>query len=152
MPKRDLINTVGGLPIFSEKYFTDNKVDFEASTLTPALGSGPYILDKVDVGKQIIYKKIQTIGVMISQLIKVDITSINLELNTSQIIIRRSKVLKLVHILSEMKHPQKYGLQVMIFLHWKRIGLRKRHFQMEIYLRAIICPQFETRKISRYKG
>ena len=57
VPKRDLINTVGGLPIFSEKYFTDNEVDFEASTLTPALGSGPYILDKVDVGKQIIYKK-----------------------------------------------------------------------------------------------
>ena len=57
VPKRDLINTVGGLPIFSEKYFTDNKVDFEASTLTPALGSGPYILEKVDVGKQIIYKK-----------------------------------------------------------------------------------------------
>ena len=57
VPKRDLINTVGGLPIFSEKYFTDNKVDFEASTLTPALGSGPYLLDKVDVGKQIIYKK-----------------------------------------------------------------------------------------------
>ena len=57
VPKRDLINTVGGLPIFSEKYFVDNKVDFEASTLTPALGSGPYILDKVDVGKQIIYKK-----------------------------------------------------------------------------------------------
>ena len=57
VPKRDLINTVGGLPIFSEKYFTDNKVDFEVSTLIPALGSGPYILDKVDVGKQIIYKK-----------------------------------------------------------------------------------------------
>ena len=57
VPKRDLINTVGGLPIFSKKYFTDNKVDFEASTLTPALGSGPYILDKVDVGKQIVYKK-----------------------------------------------------------------------------------------------
>ena len=57
VPKRDLINTVGGLPIFSEKYFVDNKVDFELSTLTPALGSGPYILDKVDVGKQIIYKK-----------------------------------------------------------------------------------------------
>ena len=45
VPKRDLINTVGGLPIFSEKYFVDNKVDFESSTLTPALGSGPYILD-----------------------------------------------------------------------------------------------------------
>ena len=57
VPKRDLINTVGGLPIFSEKYFVDNNVDFESSTLTPALGSGPYILDKVDVGKQIIYKK-----------------------------------------------------------------------------------------------
>ena len=57
VPKRDLINTVGGLPIFSQKYFADNNVDFEASTLTPAVGSGPYILEKVDVGKQIIYKK-----------------------------------------------------------------------------------------------
>ena len=57
VPKRDLINTVGGLPIFSQKYFVDNNVDFEASTLTPAVGSGPYILEKVDVGKQIIYKK-----------------------------------------------------------------------------------------------
>ena len=57
VPKRDLINTVGGLPIFSQKYFIDNDVDFEASTLTPAVGSGPYILDKVDVGKQIVYKK-----------------------------------------------------------------------------------------------
>ena len=57
VPKRDLINTVGGLPIFSQKYFVDNNVDFEASSLTPAVGSGPYILEKVDVGKQIIYKK-----------------------------------------------------------------------------------------------
>ena len=57
VPKRDLINTVGGLPIFSQKYFVNNNVDFEASTLTPAVGSGPYILEKVDVGKQIIYKK-----------------------------------------------------------------------------------------------
>ena len=109
-------------------------------------------MDKVDVGKQIIYKKIQTIGVMISQLIKVDITSINLELNTSQIIIRRSKVLKLVHILSGMKHPQKYGLQVMIFLHWKRIGLKNDTSRWKFIFGAIICPQFETRKISRYKG
>ena len=57
VPKRDLINTVGGLPIFSQNYFIDKDVDFEASTLTPAVGSGPYILDKVDVGKQIVYKK-----------------------------------------------------------------------------------------------
>ena len=118
VPKRDLINTVGGLPIFSEKYFTDNKVDFEASTLTPALGSGPYILDKVDVGKQIIYKKNATYWVMISQLIRVDTTSINSESGILQTIIRRSKVLKaLVHILLGMKHLQKYGLLVMISRH-----------------------------------
>ncbi len=59
VPKRDLINTVGGLPIFSKDYYLDNKIDFEASTLTPSVGSGPYVLETVDVGKQIVYKRNQ---------------------------------------------------------------------------------------------
>jgi microcin C transport system substrate-binding protein len=57
VPKRDLINTVGGLPIFSKNYYVDNEIDFEASTLNPAIGSGPYVLEIVDVGKQIVYKR-----------------------------------------------------------------------------------------------
>ena len=56
VPKRDLIAMVGGLPIFSKKYFTENSIDFEESSITPSIGSGPYVLEKIDVGKQIIYK------------------------------------------------------------------------------------------------
>ena len=57
VPTRDLPQMVGGLPIFSKKYYLDTGADFEASSLTPAIGSGPYVLDSIDVGQQIIYKR-----------------------------------------------------------------------------------------------
>ncbi len=57
VPRRDLIQSVGGLPIFSRKYFEDNKVDFEASTLKPAVGSGPYVLDRMNTGQTIVYRR-----------------------------------------------------------------------------------------------
>ena len=57
VPTRDLISTVGGLPVFSKYYFVENQIDFENSTLEPALGSGPYVLESMDVGKRIIYAK-----------------------------------------------------------------------------------------------
>ncbi len=50
---RDLIATVGEIPILPEHYYQD--VDFTRSTLEPPLGSGPYIVDKVDAGRQIVY-------------------------------------------------------------------------------------------------
>ena len=40
-PTRDLPQTVGGLPIFSKAYYAASGADFEASTLTPGIGSGP---------------------------------------------------------------------------------------------------------------
>ena len=57
VPTRDLPQTVGGLPIFSKAYYETSGADFEESTLTPAVGSCPYILDSVDVGQQIIYRR-----------------------------------------------------------------------------------------------
>ena len=54
---RDLPQTVGGLPIFSKAYYETSGADFEESTLTPAIGSGPYVLESIDVGQQIIYKR-----------------------------------------------------------------------------------------------
>ncbi|MEL7213458.1 MAG: extracellular solute-binding protein [Pseudomonadota bacterium] len=54
-PTRDLPSTVGGLPIFSKAHYEANDRDFEASSLEPLLGSGPYILDEVDVGQSISY-------------------------------------------------------------------------------------------------
>ena len=57
VPTRDLPQTVGGLPIFSKAYYKTSGADFEESTLTPAIGSGPYVLESIDVGQQIIYKR-----------------------------------------------------------------------------------------------
>ena len=57
IPTRDLPLTAGGLPIFSKDWYAKTGADFEASTLTPAVGSGPYVLDSLDVGQQIIYRR-----------------------------------------------------------------------------------------------
>ena len=57
VPTRDLPQTAGGLPIFSKAYYETSGADFEESTLTPAIGSGPYVLESIDVGQQIIYKR-----------------------------------------------------------------------------------------------
>ncbi|MEC8130953.1 MAG: extracellular solute-binding protein [Pseudomonadota bacterium] len=56
-PTRDLPQTVGGLPIFSKAYYEASGADFEDSTLTPGIGSGPYVLDSLEVGQQIIYRR-----------------------------------------------------------------------------------------------
>ena len=46
---RDLPQTVTGLPIFSETWWKGR--DFEASTLEAPLGSGPYRVGRMDVGR-----------------------------------------------------------------------------------------------------
>ena len=50
---RDLISAVGEIPILPEHYYQE--VDFTRSTLEVPLGSGPYVVDKVDAGRQIVY-------------------------------------------------------------------------------------------------
>lgn len=57
VPTRDLPATVGSLPIFSKKDFEDRGVDFEESTLEPHVGSGPYILDSMDIGRSVTYRR-----------------------------------------------------------------------------------------------
>ncbi len=52
---RELPMTAGSLPIFSKAYYADR--DFAESTLDPPLGSGAYVLDKVDPGKTISYRR-----------------------------------------------------------------------------------------------
>lgn len=56
-PTRDLPELVGGLPVFSKAHYEANKLDMEEITTTPYLGSGPYLLDKMDVGRSITYKR-----------------------------------------------------------------------------------------------
>ena len=52
---RDLIATVGELPILSSAYYAD--VPFEESTLEPPISSGPFLVDRVDAGRSIRYCK-----------------------------------------------------------------------------------------------
>ncbi|MBU9699033.1 extracellular solute-binding protein [Rhodobacteraceae bacterium HSP-20] len=57
VPKRDLPASVGGLPILSKAHYEANKLDLEESSLTPFLGSGQYVLDRMDTGKNIVWKR-----------------------------------------------------------------------------------------------
>ena len=52
---RELHLLVGQIPIFSEKFY--RKHGFDSSDLTPPLGSGPYVVDKVSEGKAITYRR-----------------------------------------------------------------------------------------------
>lgn len=56
-PRRELIQLAGGLPIFSKNYYDTSGVDFEASTLDPATGSGPYILEELDPPRRVVYRR-----------------------------------------------------------------------------------------------
>ena len=57
IPKRDLPALVGGLPIFSKAEYDASGRDFEESSMTPMLGSGPYMIDRIDVGQTIVYRR-----------------------------------------------------------------------------------------------
>ena len=50
---RDLISQVGLIPIIPEHYY--ETVDFTKSTLVPPVGSGAYVVDRVDAGRSVTY-------------------------------------------------------------------------------------------------
>jgi microcin C transport system substrate-binding protein len=52
---RDLPLTVAVLPIFSKAYYT--KRPFDETTLEPPLGSGPYLVDRIAQGRNIVYRR-----------------------------------------------------------------------------------------------
>jgi microcin C transport system substrate-binding protein len=56
-PKRDLPEAVGGLPILSKAHYLANGLDMAKSSMTPYLGSGPYVLDRMDTGRSITWKR-----------------------------------------------------------------------------------------------
>ena len=57
VPKRDVIQSVGGLPIFSKAHYQDKDLDLEETSLTPMLGSGAYVVDEIDVGQTSVYAR-----------------------------------------------------------------------------------------------
>lgn len=56
-PFRDMPATAGSLTIISKADYTANKRDLEESTLAPFLGTGPYVLDSIRPGQQVVYKR-----------------------------------------------------------------------------------------------
>jgi len=56
-PFRDMPATAGGLTILSKADYIANKRDLEESTLVPFLGTGPYVLDSIRPGQQVVYKR-----------------------------------------------------------------------------------------------
>ncbi len=57
VPTRDLPADVGGLPIFSKAHYEANGLNLEDSFMTPYLGSGAYVPDRIDVGKTITFRR-----------------------------------------------------------------------------------------------
>ena len=53
---RKLPLMIGGLQIISKAYYTAN--EFDKTTLTPPLGSGPYRVDSVDPGRAVAYRRV----------------------------------------------------------------------------------------------
>lgn len=57
IPTRDLPQEVGGLPVLSKAHYVTNNRDLEESSLEPFLGSGPYVLDSMNVGQTLTYRR-----------------------------------------------------------------------------------------------
>ena len=55
IPDRELPLILGLMPILSKAYYSS--VTFEETTLTPPLGSGPYMIESVDAGRGIVYRR-----------------------------------------------------------------------------------------------
>lgn len=56
-PFRDMPAQAGGSPIFSKAHYEANNRDLERSSLEPFLGTGPYVLESFDPGRQVIYAR-----------------------------------------------------------------------------------------------
>ena len=57
VPTRDLPADVGGLPVFSKAQYEAKKLDLEESSLTPFIGSGPYVAETIKPGERLVYKR-----------------------------------------------------------------------------------------------
>jgi microcin C transport system substrate-binding protein len=56
-PFRDMPGQAGGTIIFSKKHYEENNRDLEKSSLEPFLGTGPYVLESFEPGRQVIYAR-----------------------------------------------------------------------------------------------
>ena len=54
-PRRDVLSFAGGTTVFSMSWFEETGARIDESTLVPFLGTGPYMVESFDVGRQIVY-------------------------------------------------------------------------------------------------
>ncbi len=55
--RRSLVSQVGAVPVFSKKWYEDTGARMDEARLEVSPGSGPYVIDTVDVNRRIIYKR-----------------------------------------------------------------------------------------------
>ncbi|HEY0275286.1 MAG TPA: extracellular solute-binding protein, partial [Paenirhodobacter sp.] len=56
-PRRDVIQSVGGLPVFSKAQFARDGIDLEKSSPKAFIGSGPYVFDSAKDGRTVAWKR-----------------------------------------------------------------------------------------------
>ncbi|WP_108815456.1 extracellular solute-binding protein [Loktanella sp. Alg231-35] len=55
-PRRDVVSWVGGTSAFSKAWFEETGTRLDEASDEPFMATGPYRLDEVDIGRQIIYR------------------------------------------------------------------------------------------------
>jgi microcin C transport system substrate-binding protein len=55
--RRSLIDQVGGVPAWSKKWYEESGARLDESRLMTSPGSGPYVIDEIDVNRRIVYKR-----------------------------------------------------------------------------------------------
>ena len=55
--RRSLIDQVGGVPVWSKKWYEETGAKLDESRLETSPGSGPYVIADVDVNRRIIYER-----------------------------------------------------------------------------------------------
>jgi microcin C transport system substrate-binding protein len=55
--RRSLIDQVGGVPVWSKKWFEESGARLDESRMETSPGSGPYMIDSVDINRRIVYKR-----------------------------------------------------------------------------------------------
>ncbi len=55
-PRRDVVTWAGGTSAWSKAWFEANEIRLDETADAPFMGTGPYQLDTVDIGRQIIYR------------------------------------------------------------------------------------------------
>ena len=56
-PRRDVIDLAGGIPVFSKAWFERTGARLDESSLTPFIGTGPYVLDSYTINERVVYAR-----------------------------------------------------------------------------------------------